>query len=154
MLHVAFVIHCSKKLGIAHGYKEITQTVLQVINEKRNIHSLKCSRKQKKKNSYANQRTGGQKPEKGNRWRNRGLMIWIGISIGLRIDLHIILNGTWTAQRYSNEILRPHLVPYAAVIGDSFLLMQDNVRNHTARLAENFLKLKQYSIYGMAGVFS
>ncbi|GFV87186.1 hypothetical protein TNCV_5114041 [Trichonephila clavipes] len=30
------------------------------------------------------------------------------------------------AQRYADEILRPHVVLYAAAIGDSFLLMQDN----------------------------
>lgn len=73
-------------------------------------------------------------------YRRGGLMVWAGISIGGRTDLHIIRNGNLTAQRYADEILRPHVVPYAAAIGDSFLLMHDNARPHTARLVENFLE--------------
>ncbi|XP_035222808.1 uncharacterized protein LOC118195583, partial [Stegodyphus dumicola] len=49
-------------------------------------------------------------------------------------------NGTLTAQRYADEILRPHIIPYPAAIGNSFLLIQDNARSCTARLVENFLE--------------
>ncbi|GFY11065.1 transposable element Tcb2 transposase [Trichonephila clavipes] len=46
------------------------------------------------------------------------------------------------AQRYANEILRPHIVPYVAAINDFFLLMHDNAKNHTACLVENFLEVE------------
>ncbi|GFV38480.1 transposable element Tcb2 transposase [Trichonephila clavipes] len=37
------------------------------------------------------------------------------------------------------EILRPIIVPYAAAIGDDFILMDDNCRPHHANLVEDFL---------------
>ncbi|GFV24789.1 hypothetical protein TNCV_882571 [Trichonephila clavipes] len=68
-------------------------------------------------------------------------MVWAGINTGELTDLHIIRNGNLTAQSFANKILRLHVVPYAAAIGDSFLLIQDNARNHTARLVKNFLEI-------------
>ncbi|GFU78606.1 transposable element Tcb2 transposase [Trichonephila clavipes] len=68
-----------------------------------------------------------------------GWMVWGGISIGGRTDLHIIRNGTLTGRRYADEILRPHVISYAGAIGDSFVF-QDNARPHRARLAENMLE--------------
>ncbi|GFU76331.1 transposable element Tcb2 transposase [Trichonephila clavipes] len=38
-----------------------------------------------------------------------------------------------------NEIFRPIVVPYAAVIGDDFILMDDNSRPHRANLVEDSL---------------
>ncbi|GFV33695.1 transposable element Tcb2 transposase [Trichonephila clavipes] len=38
-----------------------------------------------------------------------------------------------------DEILRPIVVPYAAAIGDDFILMDDNSRPHRANLVEDFL---------------
>ncbi|GFU41198.1 transposable element Tcb2 transposase [Trichonephila clavipes] len=37
-----------------------------------------------------------------------------------------------------DEILRPIVVPYAAAIGDDFILMDDNCRPHRANLVEDF----------------
>ncbi|GFV08260.1 DDE_3 domain-containing protein [Trichonephila clavipes] len=71
-----------------------------------------------------------------------GLMVWAGISIFGRTDLHIIWNSNLTAQRYANEILRPHIVPYDAIVRDSYLFMQDNARNHSVHLVENFLEVE------------
>ncbi|GFU87364.1 transposable element Tcb2 transposase [Trichonephila clavipes] len=59
-------------------------------------------------------------------YRRAGWMVWGGISIGGRTDLHIIRNGTLTGRRYADEILRPHVIPYAGAIGDSFVLQDDN----------------------------
>ncbi|GFS50615.1 transposable element Tcb2 transposase [Trichonephila clavipes] len=53
-------------------------------------------------------------------------MVWDGISIGRRTDLHIIRNGTLTGRRYADEILRPYVIPYAGAI--------------EARLVENMLE--------------
>ncbi|GFW80351.1 transposable element Tcb2 transposase [Trichonephila clavipes] len=73
-------------------------------------------------------------------YRRAGWMVWGGISIGGRTDLHIIRNGTLTGRRYADEILRPHVIPYAGAIGDSFVFLVDNARPHRARLVENMLE--------------
>ncbi|GFV39462.1 transposable element Tcb2 transposase [Trichonephila clavipes] len=67
-------------------------------------------------------------------------MVWGGISIGGRTDLHIFRNGTLTGRRYADEILRPHVIPYAGAIGDSFVFQDANARPHRARLVENMLE--------------
>ncbi|GFU85972.1 transposable element Tcb2 transposase [Trichonephila clavipes] len=78
-------------------------------------------------------------------------MVWGGISIGGRTDLHIIRNGTLTGRRYADEILRPH---YAGAIGDSFVFQDDNARPHRARLVENMLEAETIQRRGMASVLS
>ncbi|GFV35185.1 transposable element Tcb2 transposase [Trichonephila clavipes] len=67
-------------------------------------------------------------------------MVWGGISIGGRTDLHIIRNGTLMGRRYADEILLPHVILYAGAIGDSFVFQYDNTRPHRARLVENMLE--------------
>ncbi|GFX83819.1 transposable element Tcb2 transposase [Trichonephila clavipes] len=82
-------------------------------------------------------------PAKGrerSQYRRAGWMVWSGISIGGRTDLHIIRNGTLTGRRYADEILRPHVIPYAGAIGDSFAFQDDIARPHRARLVENMLE--------------
>ncbi|GFS77298.1 transposable element Tcb2 transposase [Trichonephila clavipes] len=52
-----------------------------------------------------------------------GVLVYGGISIDGRTDLNIIRDGPMNARRYRDEILRPIVVPYAAAIGDDFILM-------------------------------
>ncbi|GFV57862.1 transposable element Tcb2 transposase [Trichonephila clavipes] len=68
-----------------------------------------------------------------------GVLVCGGISIDGRTDLSIIRDGPLTARRYRDEILRPLVVPYAAAIGDDFILMDDNSRPHRANLVEDSL---------------
>ncbi|GFW34482.1 transposable element Tcb2 transposase [Trichonephila clavipes] len=68
-----------------------------------------------------------------------GMLVYGGISIDERTVLYIIRDGPLTARRYRDEILRPIVVPYAVVIGDDFILMDDNCRPHRANLVEDFL---------------
>ncbi|GFX04756.1 transposable element Tcb1 transposase [Trichonephila clavipes] len=68
-----------------------------------------------------------------------GVLVYGGISIDGRTDLYTIRGGPLTARRYRDEILRPIVVPYAAAIGDDFILMDDNCRPHRANLVEDFL---------------
>ncbi|GFV38329.1 transposable element Tcb2 transposase [Trichonephila clavipes] len=68
-----------------------------------------------------------------------GVLVYGGISIDGRIDLYIIRDGPLTARRYRDEILRPIVVPYAAAIGDDFILMDDNSRPHYTNPVENSL---------------
>ncbi|GFY20110.1 transposable element Tcb2 transposase [Trichonephila clavipes] len=73
------------------------------------------------------------------RFGGRGVLVYGCISIDGRTDLYIIRDGPLTARRYRDEILRPIVVPYAATIGDDFILMDDNSRPHRANLVEDSL---------------
>ncbi|GFU08137.1 transposable element Tcb2 transposase [Trichonephila clavipes] len=61
-------------------------------------------------------------------------LVYGDISIDGRRDLYIIRDGPRTACRYRDEILRPIVVPYAAAIGDDFILRDDNCRPQLANL--------------------
>ncbi|GFS67200.1 transposable element Tcb2 transposase [Trichonephila clavipes] len=67
------------------------------------------------------------------------VLVYGGISIDGHTDLYIIRDGPLTARRYRDEIFRPIVVPYAADIGDDFILMDDNCRLHRANQVEDFL---------------
>ncbi|GFV03866.1 transposable element Tcb2 transposase [Trichonephila clavipes] len=69
----------------------------------------------------------------------RVVLVYGGISIDGRTDPYIIRDGPLTARRYRGEVLRPIEVPYAAAIGDDFILIDDNCRPHRANLVEDFL---------------
>lgn len=56
------------------------------------------------------------------------VMVWGGISVNGRTDLHVFRGGTVTAVRYIQEILEPIVRPYAGAVGDNFILMHDNAR--------------------------
>ncbi|GFW56422.1 hypothetical protein TNCV_2089291 [Trichonephila clavipes] len=43
-----------------------------------------------------------------------------------RTNLHIIRNGTLIGRQYRDEILGPIVVSYAAIIGDDYMLMDEN----------------------------
>ncbi|GFX29840.1 transposable element Tcb2 transposase [Trichonephila clavipes] len=73
------------------------------------------------------------------RFGGAGVLMYGGTSIDGRTDLYIIRNRPLTARRYRDEILRPIIVPYAAAIGDNFILMDDNCRPHRANLVEDIL---------------
>ncbi|GFX78179.1 transposable element Tcb2 transposase [Trichonephila clavipes] len=72
------------------------------------------------------------------RFGGEGVLVYGGISIDGRTDLYIIRDRPLTARRYRDEILRSIVVPYAAAIGDDFILMDDNCRPHRANLVEDF----------------
>ncbi|GFU22410.1 transposable element Tcb2 transposase [Trichonephila clavipes] len=67
------------------------------------------------------------------------VLVYGGISNERRTSLYIIRDGPLTARRYRDEILRPIVVPYAAAIGDDFILMDNNCRLYRANLVEEFL---------------
>ncbi|GFT24915.1 transposable element Tcb1 transposase [Trichonephila clavipes] len=73
------------------------------------------------------------------RFGGGGVLVYGGIFIEGRTDLYIIRDGSLTARRCRDKILRPTVVPYAAAIGDDFILMDDNCRPHRANLVEDFL---------------
>ncbi|GFV98496.1 transposable element Tcb2 transposase [Trichonephila clavipes] len=58
--------------------------------------------------------------------------------LGGHTDLHVFHGGTVTGLRYRDEILDPYVRPYAAAIGNDFILMDDNARPHRARIVEEY----------------
>ncbi|GFV21201.1 transposable element Tcb2 transposase [Trichonephila clavipes] len=54
------------------------------------------------------------------------MLVYGGYSIDGRTDLYTIRDGPLTARRYRAENPRPIIVPYAAAIGDDFILIDDN----------------------------
>ena len=74
------------------------------------------------------------------RYGGGSLMVWGGISVQGKTDLHLFRNGTLTAVRYRDEILDPVVRPYAGAIGPEFILMDDNARPHRARVVDQYLE--------------
>ncbi|KAI3370536.1 hypothetical protein L3Q82_025296, partial [Scortum barcoo] len=77
---------------------------------------------------------------KHDRFGSGSVMVWGGISLGVRTALHVLTRGSLTAIRYRDEILRPLVRPYAGAVGPGFLLMQDNARPHVAGVCQQFLQ--------------
>ncbi|GFT34338.1 transposable element Tcb2 transposase [Trichonephila clavipes] len=74
-------------------------------------------------------------------YRGGGILVWAGISLGGHTDLHVFHGGTVTGLRYRDETLDPYVRPYAAAIGNDFILMDDNARPHRARIVEEYLRI-------------
>ncbi|GFV78472.1 uncharacterized protein TNCV_3477871 [Trichonephila clavipes] len=68
------------------------------------------------------------------------IIVWAGISLGYRTDLHIFKRGSVTAVRYRNEVLEPIVRLYAAAVGPTFVLMDDNARPHRADIVDDYLE--------------
>lgn len=67
------------------------------------------------------------------------IMVWAGISLEARTELVFVEGGSLTAHRYITDILEDHVVPFAPLIGDNFILMHDNARPHVARCVNQYL---------------
>ena len=54
----------------------------------------------------------------------------------------LVYHSEWhfDGSEVADEILKPHVVPYSAVTGNTFRLIQDKARAHTACLVENLLE--------------
>ncbi|GFS67874.1 transposable element Tcb1 transposase [Trichonephila clavipes] len=73
-------------------------------------------------------------------FRGGSIMVWAGISLGYRPDLHIFKWGSVTAVRYRDEVLEPIARLYAAAVGPTFVLMDDNARPHRADIVDDYLE--------------
>ncbi|GFU16615.1 transposable element Tcb1 transposase [Trichonephila clavipes] len=73
------------------------------------------------------------------RYGCRGVLVWGGIMLGSRTDLHIFdavsVNGT----RYCNEILLPYVRLFRGAMGLQFLFMDDNAPCHRTVAAVQLL---------------
>ncbi|UYV81760.1 Transposase [Cordylochernes scorpioides] len=70
--------------------------------------------------------------------RQRGIMVWGEIAYDSRSPL-LRIQGTMTAQRYVDDVLRPVTLPYLQGVPNA-LYQQDNARPHTARISQQALQ--------------
>ena len=67
------------------------------------------------------------------------VIVWEGITSHGRTQL-VIVAGNLTANRYRDEITRPHVLPFLKGHRGSVILKQDNTRPHDARVVTDFLR--------------
>ncbi|UYV85003.1 hypothetical protein LAZ67_X004225 [Cordylochernes scorpioides] len=70
--------------------------------------------------------------------RQRGIMVWGAIAYDSRSPL-LRIQGTMTAQRYVDDVLRPVTLPYLQGVPNA-LYQQDNARPHPARISQQALQ--------------
>ncbi|UYV66492.1 hypothetical protein LAZ67_4001868, partial [Cordylochernes scorpioides] len=70
--------------------------------------------------------------------RQRGIMVWGATAYDSRSPL-LRIQGTMTAQRYVDDVLRPVSLPYLQGVPNA-LYQQDNARPHTARISQQALQ--------------
>ncbi|GFW23295.1 transposable element Tcb1 transposase [Trichonephila clavipes] len=73
------------------------------------------------------------------RYGGRGVLVWGGIMLGSRTDLHIFDAGSVNGTRYCNEILLPYVRLFRGAMGLQFFFMDDNAPCHRTGAAEQFL---------------
>ncbi|GFS73571.1 transposable element Tcb1 transposase [Trichonephila clavipes] len=76
-------------------------------------------------------------------------MVWVEISLGDRTDLHIFKRGSVTAIRYRDEVLGSIVRLCAAVVGPTFVLMDNNARPHRADIVDDYLERRNCA-YGVS----
>ncbi|GFW24393.1 transposable element Tcb2 transposase [Trichonephila clavipes] len=74
------------------------------------------------------------------RYGGRGVLVWGGIMLGSRTDLHIFDAGSVNETRYCNEILLPYVRLFRGAMGLQFLFMDDNAPCHCTVAAEQLLE--------------
>ncbi|GFS70683.1 transposable element Tcb2 transposase [Trichonephila clavipes] len=76
------------------------------------------------------------------RYGGRGVLVWGGIMLGSRTDLHIFDAGSVNGTRYCNEILLPYVRLFRGAMGLQFLCMDDNAPCHRTVGAEQLLEIE------------
>ncbi|GFU25332.1 transposable element Tcb2 transposase [Trichonephila clavipes] len=74
------------------------------------------------------------------RYGGRGVLVWGGIMLGSRTDLHIFDTGSVNGTRYCNEILLPYVRLFRGAMSLQFLFMDDNAPCHRTVAAEQLLE--------------
>ncbi|GFU82467.1 transposable element Tcb2 transposase [Trichonephila clavipes] len=77
------------------------------------------------------------------RYGGRGVLVWGGIMLGSRTDLHIFDAGSVNGTRYSNEILLPYVRLFRGAMGLQFLFMDDNAPCNRTVAAEQLLESRR-----------
>ncbi|GFT30026.1 transposable element Tc1 transposase [Trichonephila clavipes] len=73
------------------------------------------------------------------RYGGHGVLVWGGIMLGSRTDLHIFDAGLVNGTLYCNDILLPYVRLFRGATGLQFLFMDDNAPCHRTVAAEKLL---------------
>ncbi|GBN40782.1 hypothetical protein AVEN_204460-1 [Araneus ventricosus] len=73
-------------------------------------------------------------------YRGGRLLVWAGIATNGRTDLYVFAGVSVTAVRYREEILHTLVLPFIAAMGTDTIFMDDNARQHRARLVRSYLE--------------
>ena len=63
-----------------------------------------------------------------------------------RVVLYVLVRGGITAAIHRNDILEPIVRPFAGVIRDGFILIQDNARAQRVLVSMTFLGVERISV--------
>ncbi|GFW32497.1 transposable element Tcb2 transposase [Trichonephila clavipes] len=74
------------------------------------------------------------------RYGGHGVLVWGGIMLGSRTDLHIFDAGSVNGTRYCNEILLPYVRLFRGAMGLQLLFMDDNAPCHRTVAADQLLE--------------
>ncbi|GFV60378.1 transposable element Tcb2 transposase [Trichonephila clavipes] len=74
------------------------------------------------------------------RYGGRGVLVWGGIILGSRTDLHIFDAGSVNGTRYCNEILLPYVRLFRGAMVLQFPFVDDNAPCHCTVAAEQLLE--------------
>ncbi|GFY23596.1 transposable element Tcb2 transposase [Trichonephila clavipes] len=74
------------------------------------------------------------------RYGGHGVLVWGGIMLGSRTDLHIFDAASVNRTRYCNEILLPYVRLFRGAMGLQFLFMDDNAPCHRTVAAGQLLE--------------
>ncbi|KFM65274.1 Transposable element Tcb2 transposase, partial [Stegodyphus mimosarum] len=69
-----------------------------------------------------------------------GILVWGGIMLNGRTELHVFDRGSVTGDRYCEEILLPHVRLFRGAIGPDLIFMDDNARPHRTLAVEELLE--------------
>ena len=69
-----------------------------------------------------------------------GVLVWGGIMLNGRTELHVFDRGSVTGNRYCEEVLLPHVRLFRGAIGPDFIFMDDNARPHRTLAVEELLE--------------
>ena len=68
-------------------------------------------------------------------------MVWAGISATAKTDL-VFIDGNLNGQRYIDEVLTPHVLPFLRHMSVADPIFQDdNARPHRAAIVDDFLRV-------------
>ncbi|GFX40011.1 transposable element Tcb2 transposase [Trichonephila clavipes] len=71
---------------------------------------------------------------------SRGVMVWAGILMDGRTDLHFFDTESVTDQRYRDEVLEPYVRLFRGAVDPDFIFMDDNAPCYRAVLINDFLE--------------
>ncbi|GFV58412.1 transposable element Tcb2 transposase [Trichonephila clavipes] len=74
------------------------------------------------------------------RYGGRGVLVWGGIMLGSRTDLHIFNAGSVNGTRYCNEILLPYVRLFRVAMGLQVLFIDNSAPCHRTVAAEHLLE--------------